>query len=586
MATCYSAEQNVQILVALMKAHGVRKIVVSPGTTNVCFVASLRYDSFFEMYSAADERSAAYIACGLAAESGESVVLTCTQATASRNYLPALTEAYYRKLPILAVTATRHESEVGHGLQQVIDRSVLPNDTVKLSVSLPSIHTSKERWACEVNANRALLELRRHGGGPVHINLGTEYTRDFSVEELPNVRKIERFFPRDNLPSLRPGAVGIFVASHLRWSTELTEAVDLFCEKYNAVVLCDQTSNYRGKYGIMEKLVANQKMYHAPCNHFEILIHIGNMSGSYLGFKAEKVWRVSPDGEIRDPFQKLENVFEMEELDFFQLYLAKETAEKPVTSLYAQWRNEYDDLAEKAREKSNELPFSNIWVAQQTLPLIPENSVMHFGIYNTLRSWSFFEGPRSVLGYANVGGFGIDGNLSSLLGASLANPNQLFFGVVGDLAFFYDMNSLGNRHVGNNLRILLINNGRGTEFTNKDNFTYQAGIDPAAVSFIAAENHYGKQSRALVRHYSEDLGFTYLTAANKSEFMEQVAQFVSPEIGPSPILFEVFTDSLDERSALEMMYSLKESTQAKLKQVAKEILGEKSVQAIKRMIRD
>ena len=99
----YTSERNVQILIALMKHHGVKRVVASPGTTNITFVASLQNDPFFEMYSAADERSAAYIACGLAAETGEPVALTCTGATASRNYLPGLTEAYYRKLPVLAV---------------------------------------------------------------------------------------------------------------------------------------------------------------------------------------------------------------------------------------------------------------------------------------------------------------------------------------------------------------------------------------------------------------------------------------------------------------------------------------------------
>lgn len=44
-------------------------------------------DSWFEMYSSVDERSAAYMACGMAAESGEVVVLSCTGATASRNYV-------------------------------------------------------------------------------------------------------------------------------------------------------------------------------------------------------------------------------------------------------------------------------------------------------------------------------------------------------------------------------------------------------------------------------------------------------------------------------------------------------------------
>ena len=83
----YTAEKNIQILLGLLKAHGIKKIIVSPGTTNVSFVASMQYDPYFEIYSAADERSAAYIACGMAEESGEPVVITCTGATASRNYV-------------------------------------------------------------------------------------------------------------------------------------------------------------------------------------------------------------------------------------------------------------------------------------------------------------------------------------------------------------------------------------------------------------------------------------------------------------------------------------------------------------------
>ena len=83
----YTIERSIQILISLLKQHGIKKCVLSPGTTNLTFVASLQQDSFFELYSSVDERSAAYIACGMAAESGEPVVLSCTGATASRNYL-------------------------------------------------------------------------------------------------------------------------------------------------------------------------------------------------------------------------------------------------------------------------------------------------------------------------------------------------------------------------------------------------------------------------------------------------------------------------------------------------------------------
>ena len=127
MEQYYTNERNVQILISLLKEHGIKRVIASPGSTNVTFVASLQQDPFFKIYSCVDERSAAYMACGMAAESNEPVVLSCTGATASRNYFPALTEAFYRKLPILAVTSTQDESKIGHNIAQVIDRRQQPS---------------------------------------------------------------------------------------------------------------------------------------------------------------------------------------------------------------------------------------------------------------------------------------------------------------------------------------------------------------------------------------------------------------------------------------------------------------------------
>ena len=64
----YSDEKNILLMVALLKAHNIRRVIASPGTTNITFIGSLMHDPFFEMYSSVDERSAAYIACGMAEE--------------------------------------------------------------------------------------------------------------------------------------------------------------------------------------------------------------------------------------------------------------------------------------------------------------------------------------------------------------------------------------------------------------------------------------------------------------------------------------------------------------------------------------
>ena len=169
MEQFYTDERNVQILIALLKKHGIKHIVASPGSTNVTFVGSVQQDSFFEIYSCVDERSAAYMACGLAAEIMQPVVLSCTGATASRNYFPALTEAYYRKLPVLAVTSTQEESKIGQLIPQVIDRSIQPADTVKMSVHLQTVKDDDDQWNVMLKANMAILELNHrftHFGEP------------------------------------------------------------------------------------------------------------------------------------------------------------------------------------------------------------------------------------------------------------------------------------------------------------------------------------------------------------------------------------------------------------------------------------
>ena len=88
-----------------------------------------------------------------------------------------------------------------------------------------------------------------------------------------------------------------------------------------------------------------------------------------------------------------------------------------------------------------------MWIAQKLSKEIPKKAVIHMCIRNSIRSWNYFEVPDSELGYCNTGGFGIDGGVSSMIGASLVQPKKLFFGFFGDLLFEYDMISIGYREI-------------------------------------------------------------------------------------------------------------------------------------------
>ena len=576
----YTDQKNVQVLIALLKEHSIKKIIASPGSANSPFVGSLQQDPYFEMYSSVDERSAAYMACGLAAESGAPVVISCTGATASRNYLPGLTEAFYRKLPVLAVTSTQPVSKVGHHIAQVIDRSSIPKDVAKISVTLPIVNDEHDFWECEILVNRCILELKRHGGGPVHINLPTKTIRNFNAMQLPKVKVIERVSITSKFPELpKTYKVAVFLGSHIVMSNELAEALDRFCYANNSVVFCDHTSNYKGKYRILYSLVAGQEMFDSSLVSPDILIHIGEITGDYYTpkIKGKQVWRVSEDGEIRDTFQSLRYVFEMDVKHFFEHYSLGNTSNKD--SYFQFCKKQYEILYDKIPN----LPFSNIWIASKIAHRIPDEATIHFGILNSLRSWNFFEIRSTVFAASNVGGFGIDGGVSSLIGASLANRSKLYFGIIGDLAFFYDINALGNRHVGNNIRLLLVNNGKGTEFRLYTHDASHLGED--GNDFIAAAGHFGNKSPVLVKHFAQDLGFEYICASNKKQFEEVFERFLVNEITDKPILFEVFTNDSDESEALEKILSIESNLKIRTKKLAQQVLGNNTISALKKIVK-
>ena len=577
MSSC-TDERNAQILIQVLKAHGIKKVIASPGTTNACLVSSMQSDPFFEIYSAPEERSGAYMACGMAAESGEPVVLSCTGATASRNYMPALTEAFYRKLPILTVTSSRRNAYIGHNCDQVTDRTVLPNDVAKISVQMPIVLDDVSEWNCTINANKAVLELYHRGGGSAHINLETTYSKK-KVTDIQPVRIIRRFMKFDELPNITTQRVCIFVGAHVEMDDKLERAISEFCKKYNGIVLCDHTSNYRGEYRAFCNIVANQYYWKSTIQNVELMVHIGDISSSDYKIQAKEVWRVNPDGEIRDTFQKLYNVFEMKEVEFFEYYNKKKKDYSNNELLIAYHQEEKEILS-----RMPELPFSNIWIASVTAKKLPADSVLHLGIRNSLRSWNYFDTQETVTGYSNTGGFGIDGSLSTVIGAALCHPDRLYYCVLGDLAFFYDMNALGNRHVPSNIRILVVNNGLGFEMKFPASWGYSIAnaIGVSEDNYVCAAGHYS--SPDLIKSYVYGLGFEYLKVSTKDQYFDCLPKIVSNEKQDRTLVVEIVVNSENEDAALNLIGSIMVDESNAAKAAIKKAIGKKGIDAIKKMM--
>jgi 2-succinyl-5-enolpyruvyl-6-hydroxy-3-cyclohexene-1-carboxylate synthase len=550
----YSDDKNAQVVLALLKQYGIKKIVVSPGTTNVPISRSVQLDSWFEVYSVVDERSAAYFAGGLAFESGEPVVISCTGATASRNYLPGLTEAYYRHLPVIALTSQHHTSDFGNLVPQITDRTVSQNDVKKISVQLPAVKDEEDLERCVISVNRALIAATTRGNGPVHINLPvSDYS--FTTKELPAIRKIE-YLDRENLiacaenlaQELSSKKIVVFIGAHRKFNESLENALETFAVKYNASVVVDQTSSYKGKNSILLAQIADLKQ---SSNLPDVIIDMGSVTGEYsVGWLGGiETWRISEDGEIHDRFHRQTKLFDCSEERFFAV-LAKRKITS-VTSYYNKLAEEVKDLVVP------DLPLSNTLVAYELSRRLPAHSILHMGILNSLRNMNFFALDKTIDASSNVGGFGIDGALSTLIGQSMVDKQKLTFGLVGDLAAFYDMNALGIRHIGKNVRILMINNNGGVEF--RLNKTLESQWADDTNEYISAHGHNGS-----MRGWAESMNFHYMSACNKTELMSEIESFCSPDIDKfdRPVLFEVFTEIVDEQDGWNMMREANNPTSA------------------------
>lgn len=547
----YTIVENAKIVISLLKAHNIRHIVLSPGGSNIPIVQGVQDDPFFKCYSVVDERSAMYVAIGIYLRTKELVATSCTSAQATRNYVPGLTEAFYKHVPILAITMSKHPKYVGQEYMQCPVQTSLPVDAVKKTFSLPCITTEDDRLLCIRMANEAMLELTHHSKGPVQLNIEALDSETWSVSEkstLPSVRVIKRVYQWDNLNdyALNGRRTMILIGDHVPFSESEKVAIEKFCQNNNAFVYTTHISNYHGEYSLnaVPILVGSAKGFYEKFLEPDVVITLGGVTGDYDCLNrlsrskksSLEVWRVNTDGNVIDTYGKLTTIFQMRVEDFFNAF-SKENNNRD-----HEYFNSWLQGKQQTNTDSVDLPLSNMYVAQVLHKKIPANSFLNFAILNSFRSWLYFDIDPSIKSFCNVGAFGIDGCLSTMLGQSFTTDDLCFL-ITGDLAFYYDMNAIALRHIRNNVRILLINNNGGGEF--KINTIH---LQTDVSRFIAADNHF-KNAKAWV----EDNGFIYYSAKTKEELNVLTDIFVRPS--DKPIIVEVFAEAENQRIAISKIIS-------------------------------
>ncbi len=535
----YSIAKNIQIVIALLKKHNINKLVLSPGGTNAPFIRGVQDDDFFKCYSVVDERSALYFAIGLYLTTGEPIAVCCTSAQATRNYIPGLTEAFYKHVPILAITFSKHYRFIGQDYMQAPNQISLPVDCVRKSYALPYITNSEDEKYCERLTNEAMLEIRHKVPAPVQLcvpMLDNELGIDIECE-LPEVKVIRRFSKDDVKDIDFTGKRVLIVVGENRGIDDVT--IEHFAHTNNVCIYVNHLSNMRNRYTVFGNLLLSTISQNEFNKGFapEILITIGGQTGDYplyhklTGIDANyEHWRISDTGDIVDTYDHLTRVYECTVDEFF----------RNTTPSYT--TNEYFEQWEQALNNKTiniELPLSNALVAKLLHITIPEGSYVDFAILNSLRIWNLFPIQNKVKCYSNVGAFGIDGGLSTFIGQSVAT-DKLCFMIIGDLAFFYDMNSIGIRHIKNNIRIILINNAGGIEFKLGSTAEENKSID----RFIAGGGHY-KDAEGWARSNN----FDYHKITDENHLTECLSNIVKPS--EKSIFIEIITTDINEGRAYQ-----------------------------------
>ena len=472
-STVYCHTPQVNQLTALLLAHGIHHIVVCPGSRNATIVHNLHECGLpFTLHPVTDERSAGFVALGLSLALQAPTAVCVTSGSALLGCIPAAAEAYYRHLPLLVISADRPMQWIGQ-----YDGQTLPQNgalapycpTYQLCVT----HNAQDEWYNNRSINEAILSLQRGEGGPAHINVPIEEPMfQFSVPDLPQERVIREIrpnyvspLPAEILEEIQGARLPAVIIGQYE-KGDIRAEIDTLERQGQLLILPEILSDVKGSFrmNILDTLDEDNETMRP-----DVILHIG---GNFVHKRFKqllrnhdcRVIRIGMDQEMPDTFCHLDTVLPIPTQPVLH-QLAEALPHKHTGVMLAQ------QLYEKAiQQKTADQPLSDNLTQQLTLASLYQilqaqgtSFTLHLANSRTVRVAGnvFPSGEQQI--YGNRGTNGIEGSLSTAVGYALGMWG-LSIAIIGDLSFFYDANALWNMQLPADLRILLLNNGRGGIF--------------------------------------------------------------------------------------------------------------------------
>lgn len=501
--------------IAILYQRGLREVVCSPGSRNAPIILAIRAFPEIEVRMVVDERTAAFTALGIAMATGRPCALCCTSGSAVANYYPAVTEAFYQRIPLILLTADRPEDRIDQregqsirqkGLfhnhildeQQINEWSVDQADDLHQSWNICTSQLGPIHWnyplseplygkseypemqpfehhneaiAPEVVNWSSLAEEWKQYGRILFI-VGQNSQAEEVEKERAYLQAVQRSFPQvglfyETLSNLS-GIPGVACIDRLVLTIREQEEADL---------LPDLVVSWGGEWvsrKVKQWLANNKQLRHW---HVDPLLH-----PDILQVPMQKV--------IGHPTHFLQKV-----LEHFSPNLE---------STYAQ------QLQRASQERAHlacdtQIPWSDLRLFQYLSEKLPEKLHLFNGNSSVVRYIQLFEWPASTFHLGNRGVSGIDGMTATALGYASAIKEEVLL-ISGDLAFLYDSNAFWQT-VPPNFKVLVVNNGGGGIFRIIDGPSESGWLEEHF------EQHHSRKAEELAHLY----GLPYLRAQSEEE---------------------------------------------------------------------
>ena len=482
---------------------GVRHAVFSPGSRSTTMAMLFKEHEGFETYMNIDERSASFMALGIAKAHKEPTVLVCTSGSDVAHYLPYILEAKYSGIPLIVLSADRPHTLLHVGAPQTVDQHKIFGTAVNYFEELAVPQESHYYTYPRQVARKAYMKAMDTKKGPVHINV------PLFEPLVPELSRNHFEAGRSSFKVVKPNYSSVFGCDNRNNLTHINNAIDIahgndgtneindllkryerililagpqidideantirfFGEALQAPILADPLSNVRGcgtskvVISTYDALLAGQALWNELKP--DCVIQFGQIVVSKRVQQMIASWtdveyvEVNPTMDSMNPTGKT-TIHMQASIDVFTHLHGKNNSSDTYLNI---WRR-LDQAGKKQLSTAIDEPhcFEGRTI-RELQKQIPEDGQIFVANSMTIRDFDYFwfSGESKAVLYGNRGVNGIDGTISTALGLAVnGRPTYL---VTGDLSLFHDLNGLAVAKTHNlNLTIILHNNDGGGIF--------------------------------------------------------------------------------------------------------------------------